>query len=181
MKNVFGNFVLNVLFLCFFASMSLAYEVDIEQYELGDIPEELGLVQVAMSTKLKQKTLEPVYGEKSFVSIPCNLKSPFVISFKKWDYQTIFLTLIDTEDKKYIWEIGSYLKFDGQQVSSKSVGVLGAWRTLQLKCSGRSAKFFSKNTFIMSRIIPKDINIKEIKLDLLKSKVAITDIKIEQL
>lgn len=166
-----------VCMLCVLCVPAFASGVDLSKYEIGDIPEELGMVQVAKSKKLGRAILEPVPNQKSFINLNCDLKAPLEISFKRYGQYDITIKLIDENGKTYGWKLTGNLKdLSNKTVSRKSVGSTG-WSDFRINISGRAMKFFCKDEFIASQVVPKGLIIKGFHFSFDKGYSAITDIE----
>lgn len=166
---------------------SQTFKLNLKQYDIGDMPEELGMVTVEHGVGIKGKRILKGFQKGSLeMTLPFPLKKKFEISFLGYYLSKASILLSDENGTTATWKVdyyGSELSIDGTiyKISSGlylSNGQPPALITLSAK--GRIIKFFINGKFIAAKIHDSSTEYKSLKIILPHKKVEISDITITQ-
>lgn len=162
------------------------YKLDLKQYDIGDMPEELGFVTVEKGHKIVGKrVLKGFQGGGFEFEIP-KLKNNFEISFLDYNLtegeNSIYL-ISESENnlkwklswpsKVYVGESTKYLYMKNYSANSKP-------NRFRIVSKGRVVKFFVNDDFIGSQIHDSNTIYTKFKITLTKQANEIADIKFTQ-
>lgn len=167
------------------------YKLDLKQYDIGDMPEELGMATVEEGVGIKNKRVLRGFQTGGLeMTLPFPLKKNFKISFIGYYMDNSIISLSDKKANTATWKIsynGTTVDISGKKNTiyaksgDHSIGsYYGHPATVTLEGKGRIIKFFVDGKFIAAHPHDSSTEYKILKITLPKEKAAIADITITQ-
>ena len=170
---------------------SETYKVDLKQYDIGDMPEELGMVTVENGKgHVGKRVLKGLEGNYLKTDFPSVLKKNFEISFSG-HYMThaySIITLFDKEGNKIEWKFEGYNGHWANIILDKTKHklidkVVISGKTpikYTLESKGRVLKLFNNGKFIISKIHDASVEYTSLKIAFPEANAEITEISFTQ-
>jgi TolB-like protein len=163
---------------------SKIYKVDLSQYEIGDIPEELGLVSIVNGGKIKGKRVIKAFQKGGLeLNLPFKIKNSFVVEFTQFGMNNNTISLVNDEGKVAQWKIhgsaGRTVTVDG---TNYPLGFNSEYQvsTIKLLGKGRIIKLIANDKFIASKLHDPATEYNKLKITLAHPHFELNDIKITQ-
>lgn len=161
------------------------FKLNLKQYDIGDIPEELGMVTVVHGVGIKGKRVLKGYLKGGLeMSLPFPLKKKFEISFLGYYLENSSILLLDENGTSATWKIdsrGDEISIDGTTYSTNVRLASGAAPALiTLSAKGRVIKFYINGKFIATKVHVSSTEYKSLKITLPYHRAEIADLTITQ-
>ena len=159
------------------------YNVDLNKYDIGDMPEELGNVTVENGKNIKGKRVIKGFQGGTFkIVLPFTLKNNFEITLvgAGLGYESNTITLI-SGDKHLKWELSrSATIIQDTKYRHQDTGYGDKIITYHIVSKGRVVKFFLNEQFIGSQLHDPSAEYTSFTITLKKQKCELTDIAFKQ-
>lgn len=164
---------------------SQTYSLDLNQYDIGDMPETLGSVMIANGKAMNGRVLKSFNGGSFTYNLP-DLQGNFEISFKinAGSVNSGEFSLTDSSGKNFLWRFNHHyytIKMPGVNKSERRFkSVNKTYTDYKIVGKGRVIKLFAENQFIVSRPCNSGEKFKTLTIALPSHRSEIRDITIVQ-
>lgn len=188
MRQAYKTVALGSLFFVFALGTAHAeqkYSMDLTQYEIGDIPEELGSVVVTNGKKIKGKTVLIGFQKGPFhFQLPSPLSGNFEIKFTGYNLTNGNNVIrLHSSEKSLDWKLHWTNDVEitkGEKIRMAGYKVNKASNNFHIVAKGRAVKLFVNGEFIGSQLQNPSVAYDSFSVEMNRTENELTDISFIQ-